>query len=71
VTSWLTQLKSKTESRFKEKQFIEIEICKHGGHIFFSIKIQAISEKVVFTNKNKNRILVKFHLTLTQTRSAS
>jgi len=56
VTSWLTQLKSKTESRFKEKQFIEIEICKHRGHIFFSMKIQAISEKVVFTNKNKNRI---------------
>tara|TARA_X000000368_G_scaffold100315_1_gene77363 strand:- start:162 stop:359 length:198 start_codon:yes stop_codon:yes gene_type:complete len=46
VTSWLTQLKSKTESRFKEKQFIEIEIGKHRGHIFFSMKIQVITEKV-------------------------
>jgi len=49
VTSWPTQLKSKTERRFEEKQFIEIEICKHRGLIFFSMNIQVISVKVIFS----------------------
>jgi len=49
VTSRPTQFKSKTERRFEEKQFIEIEICKHRGLIFFSMKIQVISGKVIFS----------------------